>query len=333
MKMNSALLKRLFRTIPQDPDSDQSKIAREIIESERKKGHSLLAKSLETILQKNKQENGNAKTSKSSNLISLHEIPFDRRYKIPLVTHIERELLRHDMVLPVETEERIHRIEEEYAGRERLKHFGLKSRKKILFHGAPGCGKSMGAERIAWNLGLPFLKVKFEAILSSFLGESANNIKAVFDSVKTYPCVLLLDEFDFIGKTRSSSQEVGEMHRIVNILLQLMEEYDAPGILIATTNLETSLDSALFRRFDDIIELPLPGESEIQKLLQSTLSAIELHTDLNLGHFAGKLSGYTPAMIVKIAQDAAKMAVLKDDLPLSEKHIKKALNDNRGRSE
>ncbi len=331
--MNSTLLKRLFRTIGPDPEMEQSKIAREIIESERKKGHTLLANSLESILYKNKTITGISRAAKNSNIVSIHEVPFDRRYKIPLVTHIERELLRHDMILPLETEERIHRIEEEYAGRERLKHFGLKSRKKILFYGAPGCGKSMGAERIAWKLGLPFLKVKFEAILSSFLGESANNIKAVFDSVRSYPCVLLLDEFDFIGKTRSSFQEVGEMHRVVNILLQLMEDYDAPGILIATTNLETSLDSALFRRFDDIIELPLPGEKEIQELLTSTLSALDLQKELNLPGIAKRLIGYSPAMIVKIAQDAAKMAVLKDDLPLSEKHLERALSDNKGRSE
>ena len=108
----------------------------------------------------------------------------------------------------------------------------------------------MSAERIAWNLGLPFLKVRFDVIISSFLGETASNLTRLFEGIKNFPCVLLFDEFDIVGKTRTNSQDVGEMHRIVNILLTLLEEYNSQGILIATTNIETALDQALFRRFD-----------------------------------------------------------------------------------
>lgn len=330
--MHSAMLKRLFKTISGDPESDQIKIANEIIASERKKGHAALARSLEKILTQNASDTANiGRKAEAGKLLSLHEIPFDRRYKIPLATHVERELLRHAMVLPPETEAKIARIESEYAARERLKHFGLQPRKKVLLYGPPGCGKSMTAERIAWNLGLPFLKVKFESILSSFLGESASNIKAVFDAVHSNPCVLLLDEFDYIGKKRDSMHEVGEMHRIVNVLLQLMEEYDAPGILIATTNLETSLDSALFRRFDDVIELPRPGIAEIEQLLAASLSAMELEKGMDLKQFARNLEGYSPAMIVKVAQDAAKQAVLQQDLPVRIDHLHNALSENRER--
>ncbi|MEI1280529.1 ATP-binding protein [Leptospira venezuelensis] len=322
--MNQALLKRLFRTIPTQPSPDLAKIAQEIIAEERKKGHTSLADSLSAILKKGNEQ----RTETVGKVVSLHEIPIDRRYKIPLVNHLERDNLRHRMILPPATEEKIRRIEEEYAGRERLKHFGLRPRRKILFYGSPGCGKSMSAERIAWNLGLPFLKVKFEAILSSFLGESASNVKAIFDSIKNFPCVLLLDEFDFIGKTRSSKNDIGEMHRVVNVLLQLMEEYDAPGILVATTNLEGSLDEALFRRFDDIIELPKPDANQIFELFTSALSAMEISNKINWKKIISNLIGYSPAMIVKIAQDAAKEAVLKKELPISQKHILKAITEN-----
>lgn len=109
----------------------------------------------------------------------------------------------------------------------------------------------MSAERIAWNLGLPLLKVRFDSLLSSYFGESASNLRMVFDYCKNEPVVLLLDECDFIAKSRTTAQDVGEVPRIVNMLLTLLDEYDAPGLVIATTNLKVSLDEALFRRFDD----------------------------------------------------------------------------------
>ncbi len=324
--MNQSLLKRLFKTIPSEESLDLVKIAQEIISEERKKGHTNLAGDLEMILKKRLSHESNKPKGK---VVPLHDIPTDKRYKIPLAKYVDREELRHHMILPASVEEKIRRIEEEYAGRERLAHFGLKPRKKILFYGYPGCGKSMSAERIAWNLGLPFLKVRFEAVISSFLGESAGNLRGIFDSIADYPCVLLLDEFDYIGKKRSNSNDVGEMHRIVNILLNLMEEYSSPGILIATTNLESSLDTALFRRFDDVIEIPLPSENEILQLLKSTLSSIKISNKINWKKLTERLNGYSAAIIVKIAQDASKEAVLKQDLPVNELHLLKAIEENQ----
>ncbi|MBK6607910.1 MAG: ATP-binding protein [Leptospiraceae bacterium] len=324
--MNKSLLKRLFKTMPPEENLEIVRVAQEIISDERKKGHSILADDLEIILKKRLAYEVSKPKGK---VVPLHDIPTDRRYKIPLAKYVDREELRHHMILPPTVEEKIRRIEEEYAGRERLALFGLKPRKKILFYGHPGCGKSMSAERIAWNLGLPFLKVRFEAILSSFLGESAGNLRGLFDSIADYPCVLLLDEFDYIGKKRESNNDVGEMHRIVNILLHLMEEYASPGILIATTNVENSLDNALFRRFDDVIEIPRPSEKEIHQLLKSTLSSIKISNKIDWKIIANKLNGYSAAIVVKIAQDASKEAVLKQELPVNESHILKAIEENK----
>ena len=92
----------------------------------------------------------------------------------------------------------------------------------------------MGAKRLAWNVGLPLLKVRFDALISSYFGESASNLRSVFETAKERPCVLLLDECDFIARSRTNTKDIGEASRIVNSLLTLMEEYDAPGLLIAT---------------------------------------------------------------------------------------------------
>lgn len=327
--MNQALLTRLFKSIEGGQDTPLMKVAYSIIEEEKRKGHSKLAEKLDTILKNRLAQDKyqpSFKVAKNKN----YNIPVDRRYRLPLATNIEHKFLRHEMVLTPDVETKIIRIEKEYLARERLAHHGLKPRKKILLHGSSGCGKSMAAERIAWDLGLPFYKVRFDSIISSYLGESASNLQKLFDSINEFPCVLLLDEFDIIGKQRStSSNDVGEIHRIVNILLGLLEEYDGEGILIATTNLEGSLDNALFRRFDDFIELSKPGGKEIALLLKTTFSALKLNKAINLKNYSKEMLEMSYAIIVKIANDAAKKAIINSNHEISIEDLDSALDENR----
>jgi SpoVK/Ycf46/Vps4 family AAA+-type ATPase len=327
--MNEALLTRLFKTIEGNENTPLMKIAYSIIENEKKKGHGKLADKLTAILKVNTENFTHTENSLKPIRENLLKIPVDRRYRLPLATHIEHEFLRRDMVLVDSVEKKILRIEKEYLARERLFRHGLKPRKKILLYGSSGCGKSMAAERIAWDLGLPFYKVRFDTIISSYLGESAANLQKLFESVEDYPCVLLLDEFDIIGKQRDgNTKDVGEIHRIVNILLGLLEEYDGEGILIATTNLEGSLDNALFRRFDDFIELPKPPKKEITELLKQSFSALKLNKTINFEHYSERLVGMSYAIIVKIANDAAKKAIINSCNEISIHDLDSALEEN-----
>ncbi|MBN8666550.1 MAG: ATP-binding protein [Chitinophagales bacterium] len=326
--MNQDLMIRLFRSIEGDKEDDVVKVASLIIEDEKKKGHEKLAEKLKYILEKNISTSQNIRGELRKMLPSGVVIPTDKRNNFPLAITIPRDELRHEMVLPIETEDKIRRIEKEFAAKERLAHHGLHYRQKILIYGAPGCGKSMSAERIAWNLGLPFLKVRFDVIISSFLGETASNLTRLFEGIKNFPCVLLFDEFDIVGKTRTNSQDVGEMHRIVNILLTLLEEYNSQGVLIATTNIETALDQALFRRFDDIIEMPKPSKDEILRLTKKTLSSIEKSKEIDWDSIVEKLVGFSSALVVKVANDAAKNAVIGNEKILQQSHFEKSLNEN-----
>lgn len=327
--MNQDLLVRLFKSIDGEQSDDIIKVAEVIIDDERKKGHSKLADRLKSILDKNVQANYHFRGELKNIFGNSVSIPTDKRNNIPLATLVPRESLRHEMILSADIEYKIARIEQEYVARERLSHFGLKPRHRILFHGTPGCGKSMSAERIAWNIGLPFLKVRFEAMISSYLGESASNLKKLFESIVDYPCVLLLDEFDFIAKSRDNKQDVGEMHRIVNILLNVLEDYSGPGIIVATTNLEGTIDKALFRRFDDIIEIPKPGVAEIQRILKNALSAINTDRNLNWKLYSSRMLGFSAALIVKIAIDAAKNAVINGTGIVNAKNLDIALSENQ----
>ena len=324
--MNADILKRIVRAIADGSQRDLERLAEKVVESERRTGHTKLADQLEAILKKPRLvKNGNASPVEGDR--SMRELPLSRRHGELLATIVPRDALEHHMVLPVEVEDRFARIEREYAARERLGAYGLRNRKTVLLYGPPGCGKSLGAKRLAWNTGLPLLKIRFDALLSSYFGESASNLRAVFEAAKERPCVLLLDECDFIARSRGDSKDIGEASRIVNSLLQLMEEYDAPGLLVATTNVEKSLDSALFRRFDDVFLIPLPGPQEIEKLLSTTLSAVKCADRINWELLVKQLAGASAAMTVKAAQDAAKAAVLCGEKIVTEPLLKKAISE------
>ncbi len=324
--MNADIIKRIVRAIADGSQNDLERLAYKVVEAERKSGHARLADQLETILNQPRPKKRAMRPTTDSDR-SLKELPLSRRHGEMLATVIPRDALEHHMVLPPEVEDRFARIEREYAARERLGAYGLRNRKTVLLYGPPGCGKSLGAKRLAWNTGLPLIKVRFDALLSSYFGESAANLRSVFEAAGERPCVLLLDECDFIARSRTTTKDIGEASRIVNSLLQLMEEYDAPGLLVATTNVEASLDSALFRRFDDVFQVPLPGLEEIEKLLRMTLSSVKILERINWHNIVEQLNGASAAMTVKAAQDAAKAAVLCGEKVVTEPLLLKAVSE------
>jgi SpoVK/Ycf46/Vps4 family AAA+-type ATPase len=331
--MKAELLKRLFRAIASDDTTAIDKLTYLVIEEERKKGHTLLAEQLERIRKQRKTEEPSLENPEKSALIAsdtfqaLQELPTNKRLNLPLVTFITREKLRHHMILPEAIEKRFRRVEREYAARDRLAHYGLRYRQKILLYGSPGCGKTLGAERLAWNTGLPLLKIRFDAMVSSFLGETASNLRLVFDKASENPCLLFLDECDSIAKSREDIQEVGEMKRVVNTFLQILDDYESSsGLLVAATNLDKSLDNALWRRFDDVIEVPLPGRDELELILKQNLSTIEAGV-INWEKIIQKMAGFSAAQAVRVAQDAAKRAILeREDLVIQE-HLEEAIRE------
>ena len=327
--MNADILKRVVRAIADGSISDLDRLADKMVEAERRTGHGKLADQLEAILkQPRNRTNGDRPTPDFER--NLKELPLSRRHGESLATLFKPESLEHHMVLSAATEERFARIEAEYAARDRLGTYGLRPRKTILLYGPPGCGKSLGAKRLAWTTGLPLMKTRFDALISSYFGESATNLRSIFIAAKERPCVLLLDECDFIARSRVNSRDIGEASRIVNSLLQLMEDYDAPGLLVATTNVESSLDFAMFRRFDEVFLVPPPGPEEIEKLLRMTLSAVKLAEPINWDRLVEHLAGSSAAMVVKAAQDAAKAAVLGGRKLVTESCLQQAVAELRG---
>lgn len=327
--MNAKLLQRLVQSIAINDTLTLKQLAQTIVDEEKKKGHIKLANQLEDIISSTatRFQNNSVRKNDNVNLGGMSSLPMSRRNNQVLATMIGRDKLKHHMVLSSELERRFDKIEKEYSARERLLKHNLKPRSRVLLYGPPGCGKTLGAERLAWNLGLPLMKVKFDAIISSYFGESSANLRAIFEASSENACVLLLDECDFIAKSRTTGQDVGEVPRIVNMLLMLLDEYNAPGILVATTNLENSLDKALFRRFDEVIEITRPTDKEVFQLFQTTLSTFNVSAKINWDMIVEKVKGFSAANIVQVAENAAKSTILDGREMVAQESIEVAIHE------
>jgi len=317
--MNATLMKRLFRVIQSGSSADVDTLCRRVIEAEKNQGHSRVARELEHILKERSSSQAPAVSGR------LQQLPTSRRDSAPLVQEVAVDKLRHQMVLPTAVEQRFHRIEQEFAARTRLAKHGLRPRHRILLYGPPGCGKSLGAERLAWNTGLPLRKVRFDTLLSSYFGETMANLRKVFDAAQGSPCALLLDECDTLARSRTERNDVGEATRITNGLLELLEDYRGDGLVIAATNLDSALDAALFRRFDEVLKVPLPGLPEISRLLQATLSPIETDSAIGWHDLVQAMDGMSGSEVVHVAQSAAKHCVLESRRRVAEEDIRYAL--------
>lgn len=154
---------------------------------------------------------------------------------------------------------------------ERLLSLGLQPTRSAIFVGAPGVGKTLTARWIAMQLELPLYILDLTAVMSSFLGRSGNNLRAALDFAKRVPCVLLLDEIDAIAKRRSDDADIGELKRLVTVIMQEVDEWEAGGLLLAATNHPELIDPALWRRFDLIVEFDLPNQESIKEAVKRFL--------------------------------------------------------------
>lgn len=234
-----------------------------------------------------------------------------------------------DIVLNPDTRLLIDGIIEERRRAEELRRHRLPVSARLLFTGPPGCGKTLCAEIVARELSLPLYSARLDVIISSFLGETASNLRRLFEFAGRRPCVLFLDEFDALGRTRTDAAEHNELRRVVNSLLLMIERFRGPGLVIAATNLPQFLDEALWRRFDDVISFDPPSEREVELLLARQFANFPAHFDL--ATTISKLASMSYADIERTCIDAIKKAVLKKRKSVSETEFAAALRQESRR--
>jgi SpoVK/Ycf46/Vps4 family AAA+-type ATPase len=172
-------------------------------------------------------------------------------------------------ILSSELQNQFNRVISEHKASSKLRKAGLKPSSTLVFVGKPGIGKTLTAHWLANELNLPLFSIDLATIVSSFLGQTGNNLKVALDYAKTKPMVLLLDEIDSLAKTRNDDSDVGEIKRIVTVLLQEIDQWPSDSILIAATNHPEIIDDALWRRFDHIMQFELPSKALISQALKT----------------------------------------------------------------
>lgn len=188
-----------------------------------------------------------------------------------------------DMVLAPSIRARLDRVVMEQTRRLDLLAEDLQPARKLLFTGVAGIGKSMAAGALAQAIKMPIFRVDLHGVISQFLGETAAKLAKVFEHVRTMPAVYLFDEFDALGSDRSAlsdgSSAGAEMRRVVNSLLQFIEDDQSDSLIIAATNHGSTLDTAMFRRFDETIAFEPPTKREVESLVAR--SGIEVEIDIS----------------------------------------------------
>ncbi len=270
-----------------------------------KNGDSSFSKRINNIL--------NNKKGKMTSLDSLATKPVDTESRAEMVEISHPQVLPKQIVLSKYIEKEIKGFIECYESRDEILRAGLDSSNSLLLYGPPGCGKTTVAQYISSLTDLPLVTARLDGLVSSLLGSTAKNIRKMFDYASKRDCILFLDEFDVIAKLRDDKNELGELKRVVNSLIQNIDSFNSNSILIAATNHHELLDPAIWRRFSRVISLEKPEKDDIEKLLKIYLGSSSnsiLESTRQMEQLKNIFSDFSHSDIKTVIQNCIKRSII-----------------------
>jgi SpoVK/Ycf46/Vps4 family AAA+-type ATPase len=236
--------------------------------------------------------------------------PVDSESRTTLVDVIYPTENTTEVILSKNNKEKLNSFILNYKNADKLNLFGIDVANTLLLYGPPGCGKTKCAYLIAREINLPLVVARLDSIISSYLGTTAKNIRILFDYIQKMPCILFLDEFDAIAKDRDDNNELGELKRVVNSLLQNIDSMSKDSLLLAATNHEQLLDSAVWRRFDYKIQIELPDRNAIIEMIDLFLNNKSVLKNKEKQEIAAILVGLSGADIEEIIKKAIRNSII-----------------------
>lgn len=295
------IIRRLFVAYKTKDDSAFMNAAQAIIRELTTANRHAEAKALKKLLEENQESQPLSDT--------LRGLPAARRPGDELVTRLQYRVRRDEVFLSFETATAIDRVLVEFRERHLLTEHGLHPKTKLLFWGPPGCGKTYTAQMVATELELPLNVVRLSNIISSYVGETASNLQRVFSLAASTPMVLLLDEADALAKDREDKNDVGELKRVVNSLLQMMDDASrGASLIIMASNHQYLLDPAIWRRFDDVIQFPMPTAVDRERFLKYLTNGLSISG--SLPELSRELTDFSFADLDRIVNESAKDKIL-----------------------
>ncbi len=297
--MYTELLKIIEGGLTKEPQKVVS-YTKKLIEKLKKDGEHRFADSLSKLISQ--------KFASTVTMDELLNVPVDTDSRMDIVdVYLPNSGSNVDVVLPPYLTRKLQDFITSIEKRDDLRRVGLETNNSLLLYGVPGVGKTTIAKYISEQTGLPLVVARFDAIVSSLLGNTAKNIRKIFDFADKKPSILFLDEFDAIAKARDDQYELGELKRVINSLLQNIDAFSQNNVLIAATNHPELLDRAIWRRFNTVIEIEKPNNDEIEKML---------------GHFFKNSQ-------TNIVEDPKKMKVLLESFKgMTPSDIKQVINNS-----
>lgn len=319
----SEQIKALLKSYAESDEARFFSVAMQIAAHEARVGHGVLAKELRALIDE-------AKSRRNALFVDKKAIPiFQPQGELSnLLTASFPKIRLSDMVLSPSISVTLLRIIKEQRKIVKLRSHGLSPRRKFLLLGPPGTGKTMTASALAGELALPLLVIRLDGVITKYMGETSTKLRLVFEALKKSRGVYLFDEFDSIGSTRILRNDVGEMRRILNSFLQLMDEDESESLILSATNHPSILDHALYRRFDDVIEYDLPDKEARVRLIRNKLDA-QQKIDLDFEDLAGASSGLSHAELTRVCEDVIKDMIINERSTFATKDVLMIINERK----